>query len=461
VSRTVSASLVLLGLLSLGPVPALSGPGSALGGTAAGAGDEVETLHAEGVSLYERGEFRRALDRFEAALRLAPDERVIRINLGRTCVAIASQLLEGPEGEDPRALEHAGRMLQRGLLHWEGDALTHELLALCALRRGRLSEAERALEDAVARAPESKRAWRQLGIVRDRRGDLAGAIEALERAVALSGPSDELQRRLRRVRHDQETVRDGRPLQSRRFRVFVPPSIPLEQGREVLALLDRTSEDLERRWGGDPPAGVEVILYPPGEFSRRTGLSEEVGGAFDGRIRIAFPAELEEGGLELGQVVRHEVAHLALHDLPVGLPRWLDEGLAQLADGGDRSDWLARFQEAGGARADRGILEREAAVRPRKDTTPSSSAWGGLYRHSYLLLRSLEETHGAFRLDLAVRRIRRGKSPEAAFEEVFGATPVELDRRWRAALRGSPPESPERGGVPGSGEVQEEGGRRR
>ena len=400
--------------------------------------DEVADLHQAGVAFYEKGDYRRALEKFEAALRLAPTERTIRVNLGRSCVALASNLLDAATGSDPRELEHASQLLQKALLHWEGDVQTHELIALCALRRNRLAEAERALQKAVELDPTAVRSWRLLGVVRDQRGKLAEAIAALEEAAKLKPRDEAILRRLRRLRHDHETISGGRPLGSARFRVFVPPDLSLEEGRKVLAKLDATSEELERRWGGKTPRGVEVILYPAGEFSRRTGFAEEVGGAFDGRIRIAFPAELASGGLTLEQVIRHETAHLLLHRLPTPLPKWLDEGLAQMVDGGDRKGWEERFRTSGGSSATTGILAREAAIR-----APQPETWAGLYLHSYLFLKDLEEKHGRFRLDLVVRRIARGTAAETAFTEVYGKSPVELDRAWRARLRGE--ESAENG----------------
>ena len=427
--RRLARALFVAAVLSL--------PGANASTLAAASTDEVGEIHAAGVALYEQGEYRRALAKFEEALRLSPGEQVIRVNLGRTCVALASKILDDPRTANARALEHAGQLLQKALLHWEGDATTHELVALCALRRNRLAEAERALEEAVARAPDSARAWRQLGIVRDKRGKLAEAIAALERATAIDPTDSALAVRLRRLRHDRATITEGRPIGSARFRVFVPPEITLDHAREVLALLDATSEELERRWGGEPPQRVEVILYPPGEFSRRTGFAEEVGGAFDGRIRIAFPSELDAGGLDLEQVIRHETAHLILHGLPIPLPRWLDEGLAQWVDGGDRDHWAKGFVDQGGASGAVGLGERERSVDGSRGEI-SANAWAGLYQHSYLFLGHLVEKHGGFRLDLTVRRIRRGTAVEKAFEEVYGGTPVELDRAWRAALRAAP-----------------------
>ncbi len=429
---SVALVISLLGLLST-PVVAVSLSRAVLNPyqSAQDPSEEAVRLHREAVGLYERKEYRRALKKFEEALALAPGEKAIRVSLGRSCVAVASQLLDSAGNTDSRELAHAASLLQKALLHWEGDAATHELIAMCAIRRDRLDEAERALTKAVEFDRDSARAWTLLGVIRDRRGKISMAIEALQRALEIRPSDPELLRRLRRLEHDRLTISEGRPLESSRFRVYVPNSLPLASGRSVLEQLTKVSEELERRWGGTPPSRAEVILYPPGEFSRRTGFAEEVGGAFDGRIRIAFPTELEEGGLSLEQVIRHEAAHLFLHRFSVTLPRWLDEGLAQLVDGGDRSPWPPQFLERGGAAAAIGLRERERSVEEEK---PQS--WAGLYLHSYLFLRHLEELHGQFRLDLTIRRIARGESVGSAFQAVYGETPEQLDRQWRSELRG-------------------------
>lgn len=449
VGGVVGGVLVLLGLLAVTAPLGIAAP------------DRVSELHRRAVAHYERGEYQEALPLFREALGLAPDEPAIRVSLGRTHVAIAARMLEESGPHDPRALEHASQQLRQALLHWEGDAATHELIAFCALRQGRLEPAESALETAVERDPRAARAWNLLGVVRDRRGRLGPAIDALERALALRPGDAGIERRLRRLRFDRETIENGRPVASARFRVFVPPSIPVERARAVLARLDATSEELEKRWGGDAPENVEAILYPPGEFSRRTGFAEEVGGAFDGRIRIAFPEELNEGGLALDQVIRHETAHLFLHRLPGPLPRWLDEGLAQWVDGGARDDWRERFLAAGGAGAESGLEAREAAVASDGPGTITPAHWAALYLHSYLLLRHLEETHGRFRVDLIVRRLARGGGVEATFTEVLGETPVVLDRAWRRSLRearSGEDEADGEGDAPADGEGRSGGG---
>ncbi|MCA8961121.1 MAG: hypothetical protein KDC38_11440, partial [Planctomycetes bacterium] len=184
------------------------------------------------------------------------------------------------------------------------------------------------------------------------------------------------------------------------------------------------------RWGVRISEPVAVICYPPGEFARRTGLHEEVGGAFDGRIRIAFPDELREGGLELSRVVRHEAIHLLLHRIgSQPPPRWLDEGLAQLYDGEDREPWRGRFRELLAAQPNVAVDEREGFDKSRDLTN-----WAALYLHSYFFCRHLLDTGHDFRLDMMLREVTQGRTWTEAFAAVYGASVREIDQKWRRAL---------------------------
>lgn len=409
-------------------------------GCALGAGrwadpERAAELNAEGVRLFEAGEFPRALQCFEAALALHPDASEIRTNLGKSHAALGIRILEEglPAGLDGASLRRARDSLHKALLFWPGDADTLLALGLCHLELDELGEAERVLERSTAAAPRAARGWRLLGSARERRGHTDPALHAYEQALALEPDDAELRVRLHRLRHDQLALAEAPRLVSARFRIHYPAALPRARVEALQALLDSFCADLERRWALAPVSGATVICYAPGEFTRQTGFHEHVGGAFDGRIRVAFPTDLAEGGLHLDQVVRHEAVHLLLHRLPTRPPRWLDEGLAQLLDGEDRATHRAGFLELVRRQPHMGIEERQ-----RASAHDDVQRWAALYLHSFFFVQHLSETHGAFRLDMVVREAARGGDWEAAFRTVLGTTPAVLDQRWRATLCADP-----------------------
>lgn len=391
-------------------------------------------LNEAGVGNFTAGRYSLALANFEEALRLDPKAPEIRANLGKAYAAVGAGVLEeahrrgGSEAEFRLALDH----FAKAFLHWPGDADLFHAAGICHLELRELEAAERSFERAVALKEDAVRSWRLLGVVRDRRGATREALTAFERALALVPADPDLGHRVQRLRYDLEAVTSYRERRSTRFRILAPPTLSIEATALIERALEEVCELLEKRWGLTAAREVVVICYPPGEFSRRTGLHEEVGGAFDGRIRIACPSEIESGGLELAQVARHEAVHLCLHRLPIRPPRWLDEGLAQLLDGGSRQPKMADFEQLVRRQPDIGIVDRDRAFRADDPGT-----WAALYLHGYFFLKHLEQERGAFRLDMVVREVVAGTSWNESFERVHGESVESLDRKWRQALLAS------------------------
>jgi glycerophosphoryl diester phosphodiesterase len=96
---------------------------------------------------------------------------------------------------------------------------------------------------------------------------------------------------------------------------------------------------------------IEIVLAPSEQiFSALTGGRVPTWGAgvtIPSRSLVVLPAYNSEergGPLEYGRIVRHELAHIALHRMLPGrtFPRWFDEGYASWVAG--QLDWEAAWQ---------------------------------------------------------------------------------------------------------------------
>ena len=398
-------------------------------------------LNEEGVRLFADRKYAEARRRFEDALELDPDAAEIRTNLGKTFTALAFGIIEEGlnGGGGSRVFRQALAQLRAGLLHWEGDGDTHYAMGRCHFQLGEFDAARRSLERAVKAAPKDFVNWRLLGLVHERLDQLDDAERAYRRALEIRPGTAEIPRWLKRLSYDRKAIGSQSKVSSERFRVFYPPELSRDQVETLLAVLDRTSASFERRWHVKRPRGITVLCYPPGAFGKQTGLHESVGGAFDGRIRIAFPSELSEGGLELEQVARHETVHLLLRQVGDAPPRWLDEGIAQLFDGDPRREWEPVWTTLLQAEPRVGIEQRRARFR---EDDPST--WAPLYLHGFFFLRHVQEIAGDLRIDMLVREAARGAAWGEAFERVFSISVEKLDREWRRAqLKRDPEESPD------------------
>jgi hypothetical protein len=188
------------------------------------------------------------------------------------------------------------------------------------------------------------------------------------------------------------------------------------------------------------PAGVPrgaIAYLAPDErtFVALAGQLPDWGGGF------AIPAErtlvipvFASGRSSVGgrrAVLRHEWAHLGLHDHLEGLrvPRWFDEGYARLAEGGfDASQaWRLRILLA---------LGRAPALDSLSLDWPADRASAEV---AYLLSASavayLMEESGERGMAVLLERWRTTGSFEGALRTTYGVTPGQLEGDWRRWVR--------------------------
>ncbi len=189
--------------------------------------------------------------------------------------------------------------------------------------------------------------------------------------------------------------------------------------------------------GADTVAPIVVFLAPdPARFDSLTGgvVPEWAGGvAVPARRWIVLPAYASERGLiqSLAATLRHELAHVLLHrylgDVPV--PRWFDEGYAQIAAGewDIASAWQVRLAFA---------LRRAPPLDSLDLGFPSEA---GPARLAYLLSATAVEyllhSSGEGGLSAFLRRWRDGGDMERALRATYGLTQGQFEEDWRRFVR--------------------------
>ncbi|MGD0232232.1 MAG: peptidase MA family metallohydrolase [Syntrophorhabdales bacterium] len=136
---------------------------------------------------------------------------------------------------------------------------------------------------------------------------------------------------------------------------------------------------------------------------------------------------------DLDVTFKHELCHLLLHaHIPVGLPRWLDEGVAQWATGGLAEIFMN----------DRRSVLMEAALAGRlfrfddlSDSFPEDRHGLVLaYEQSRSLVEYIVETYGAPRLLQLLNALKDGSTMDDAVQKNLGLTMGELERNWASHL---------------------------
>jgi len=185
------------------------------------------------------------------------------------------------------------------------------------------------------------------------------------------------------------------------------------------------------------PSGVHIVLVPSEAiFDTLTGgLVPEWGAGVAipslGRIVLPiYPAERTRGWDE-PRVVRHEWAHVALHQALPGLriPRWFNEGYAEWASGAWTAEegWRLRVAMAMGRLPP---LDSLALEWPRDRASADLS---------YLLAASavefLVDRSGERGIRVLMDRWAAEQSFEAAIRGTYGLTGSQLEEDWRSFIR--------------------------
>ncbi len=182
----------------------------------------------------------------------------------------------------------------------------------------------------------------------------------------------------------------------------------------------------------DVPSRAEIVLASDEEaWAMWTGGQVPhwgAGVAIPSEARIVMPLFRAPwtGGVSEDRTLRHEWAHLGLHEYLEGLrvPRWFDEGYAQWASGGwDASAaWKLRVALARGTAPP---LSELTLVWPRERGDAELAYLLSASAVSYLVGES-----GARGMEIFLERWREDRDFDTAFRRTFGMTPGVFETRW-------------------------------
>ena len=188
------------------------------------------------------------------------------------------------------------------------------------------------------------------------------------------------------------------------------PGLPRSSQRAVIAVAPDARRF--REWAGDAPEWGSAVAFPE---SRRIVLQGSRAGS--------------DAGDPL-DVLRHEIAHLALYeylgDLP---PRWFEEGYASYAAGEWGRQEVLTTNLALALRGMPTLDELENLF--AGGSTAAQSAYALAHR-AVAELASIDQNRG---LALFLERWRTSRSFERAMRSAFGLTSAGFEKRWRDRTR--------------------------
>ena len=296
--------------------------------------------------------------------------------------------------------------------------------ALAAYLEGRYDDARRMLDAALALEADHVPSRLLLGRLLRRTGDALGAVQTYEALAADLPDQTELADVLARWRREDDL--HGRMNQSVGTHFSVAFEGPAEK-----ALAERALASLERAYDriGDvllvyPIAPISVVLYTQEQFRDITRSPSWAGGAYDGTIRVPVRGALDRER-ELERVLAHEFVHaLVASTTTRPLPKWFEEGLAAALEDDDLL-WAEAI-----ARRVSGRVSLEALTGSFRDLSGEQAAVA--YAVSALAVRRLLEVSGGVAIASVLSDVDEGVSFEASFAHRMQRTLKEFETDWDA-----------------------------
>jgi len=220
-----------------------------------------------------------------------------------------------------------------------------------------------------------------------------------------------------------------------RWLTFVYPPSSRERIQPLVAQADAVRSELTERLGFPVLSEVRVeiartplemtTLAPPGapypEYAAGVAYSEL------GLVLLTLAPVHPGSEQDLGQVFRHELAHVALNDALSGrpVPRWFNEGFAVFASGESAFVRMKTLSMAtvGGSLIPLRELERSFP----SDETKAQVA----YAEAVDVLRFLVRREDAHRFRALISELRSGKPFDSAVLGAYGVDLSTLELEWR------------------------------
>jgi len=370
-----------------------------------------------------------AIPRLREQVRQEPGNRRARQDLVRALNAqAATHHGRGEHGEARAALEAA-------LIHEPKDLTTLLNLAAIQYETRDLRAAEATLQRAEAVSDQDPYIFYLAGEVYYAQDQLARAVGTWERALRLAGRTDVarlVSPRLERARREAGRQKGLGELSSRHFLLRYDRDVAdYGLGQEILARLETLYDRLSHQLLSSPPETVTVILYTQEAFFDVTRAPNWSGAIFDGKIKVPVRG-LTGVDEKLSAVLAHELAHAFIALAARGhCPTWLNEGIAQWAEGRRATPEEQRHLAA--------LYRRQALPSLRELERPFSglsAATAALaYQQSLSAVDFLVRRGGSeAALKKLLEALRAGAGPDEALRRAVGLSADEFEKAWRGHL---------------------------
>ncbi len=213
----------------------------------------------------------------------------------------------------------------------------------------------------------------------------------------------------------------------------VSPHAWRQDANSLMSALEETHRRYSALFGPIPKISLTVRLMEEETFYLSTGAPSWTNAMFfKGQIVIPVPKQGRLDQENLVRSIRHEYTHAVVHALTNGeCQGWLDEGLAQWAEGEinplltqSLSEWLVDNQPV-----PLKLLQGGFTKLPTPMVPPA-------YAQSLLSTKYLLERHGVASFSKFFSLLRAGLAKDVAFKKAFGRSEIQFERDLAVVLPG-------------------------
>ena len=209
---------------------------------------------------------------------------------------------------------------------------------LAAHLLGRSEEARQQLVAALEADPAITDASILLGQILYRDGDLNGAIQVYEQALTHAPKEAVLTTRIEAWRREADLHGRFNQKYGDHFTVLFEGPREEAVAKHAIEMLEASYWRIGTTLGAYPNGIITIVLYTNEQFRDVTQSPDWAAAAFDGRIRVPMRGALENPA-QLDRVLAHELTHAFIYSIaPRGVPQWLNEGLAQMFEPGQKAE---------------------------------------------------------------------------------------------------------------------------
>lgn len=419
--------------------------------------DDARVCNRDGVMKARSGDWEAAITAFSRAHRIDPNDETALTNLAsahnnfgvllcrRERYSDGIAQLEQARTYKPEDLEVRFNLLSALVMTNDAERVDREARSILVLRPSdpgtllkvanafaRIQDDESArnlLERVLAIEPNHPEALFCLGRQYYQVGNTTEARFHLQRALEVSPTYASASSLLRRLDREERVEATFEHESSVHFTLTFDGSVPRDWVRDLLDQFEDAFGRVGDLLSFYPSQRAQVIVYSKDDFRRVSAMPGWAGGLYDGKIRLPIDQAIREPE-QLRGAIFHEYCHHLVHLMTGGqCPTWLNEGLAQIAEGIP----VARARQVLVAPPSPTPIPLRQLIAPFNAVT-SRPLVERYYAQSLLITSTLIEERGWPSIQGLLTALGRKSPLEEALQTSLETTHEGLDERLKRAL---------------------------